>query len=257
MRRAHGCSSALVIAAALVPARDGAVCAERSGAWASCRERYATRWRLTNRHQPRPLPPMAEPGRPVADRNATRVRTRAAVARHRRPRRVACVSAPFRADVARFTLSREDAASPRGRGARRARRGASRRVARSAAIRLASDDGSQWTAHRFVWQEGGADDLPRVVGHTLPRRRCGRCAMRRSTATSSTAPRKVAGDRQRRRQHPPVDAPVAGRTPRCESFSRADAQQRAETELRIALRRRPVEPEGDRRQRPHAPRTHH
>ncbi len=78
------------------------------------------------------------------------------------------VTAPFRADVGGFTLSRGTALAAADAAL------ASRGVAlpgewtRSATIRLASDDASQWTSHRFVWQEGSPAIYRAVVGHTLP-----------------------------------------------------------------------------------------
>jgi uncharacterized membrane protein len=77
-------------------------------------------------------------------------------------------TAPFRADVGGFGLSRSAAIS--AADAALAARGVvlPDGWTRSTSIRLASDDASQWTAHRFVWQEGGADVYHAVVGHSLP-----------------------------------------------------------------------------------------
>ncbi len=78
------------------------------------------------------------------------------------------VGAPFKADVGGLPLTRD--AAVRAADAALAARGVALPDGwtRSTAIRLASDDGSQWTAHRFVWQEGGAAAYHAVVGNTLP-----------------------------------------------------------------------------------------
>jgi hypothetical protein len=75
---------------------------------------------------------------------------------------------PFDADVPPLTLSRAGAIA--AADAALAARGVTLpgEFTRSSTIRLASDDGAQWTSHRFVWQEGGRDVYHAVVGQTLP-----------------------------------------------------------------------------------------
>ncbi|MEO6929292.1 MAG: CPBP family intramembrane glutamic endopeptidase [Casimicrobiaceae bacterium] len=78
------------------------------------------------------------------------------------------VSAPFRADVGGLPLARADAL--RAADAALTARGVALPgdFTRSASVRLASDDASQWTAQRFVWQEGSPAIYRAVVGNTLP-----------------------------------------------------------------------------------------
>ncbi|HEY5366635.1 MAG TPA: CPBP family intramembrane glutamic endopeptidase, partial [Casimicrobiaceae bacterium] len=77
-------------------------------------------------------------------------------------------TAPFKADVGGLPLSR--AAAAQAADAALVARGVTLPDGwtRSQTIHLASDDASQWTAHRFVWQEGSRDIYRAVVGHSLP-----------------------------------------------------------------------------------------
>lgn len=138
--------------------------------------------------------------------------------------------APFRADVGPFTLSRQ--AAIKAADAALVARGVALPGAwtRSAVIQLASDDGSQWPAHRFVWQEGSADIYHAVIGHTLPGPLW---AVRYARFAGDVVDRAeewrvtVNGDGSiRQLTHLlPEGRPGA-------KLSRADAQQRAEAELR-------------------------
>ena len=75
---------------------------------------------------------------------------------------------PFHADVPALALTRGQAVAAADAAL------AARGVAlpgdwtRASTIRLATDEGSQWTSHRFVWQEGSAAAYHAAIGHTLP-----------------------------------------------------------------------------------------
>jgi len=70
---------------------------------------------------------------------------------------------------------------------------------RLSVVKLASDDGQQWSWHKFIWREKGADAYRSLIGNALPPR-CGKSVTRRSTATSPSAPRNGVSP-SRRRQH--------------------------------------------------------
>ncbi|MEP7061493.1 MAG: CPBP family intramembrane glutamic endopeptidase [Betaproteobacteria bacterium] len=139
------------------------------------------------------------------------------------------VTAPFRGDVGGLALSRA-AASAAADAALQARGVAlPGDWTRSSAIRLASEDGS-WTAHRFVWQEGGPDVYRAVVGHTLPGPLW---AVRYARFTGDVVDRAeewqvtVNGDGSIRQVTHVLPEGRAGAT-----LSRAGAQARADAELR-------------------------
>jgi membrane protease YdiL (CAAX protease family) len=75
---------------------------------------------------------------------------------------------PFHADVPPLALSRGQAEA--AADAALAARGVSLPGdwTRASTIRLATDEATQWTWNRFVWQEGGVDAYRAAIGHTLP-----------------------------------------------------------------------------------------
>jgi Ca2+/Na+ antiporter len=75
---------------------------------------------------------------------------------------------PFHADVPALALTRAQA--ERAADAALAARGVELPGdwTRSSTIRLATDEASQWTSHRFVWQEGSPAAYHAAIGHTLP-----------------------------------------------------------------------------------------
>ena len=75
--------------------------------------------------------------------------------------------APFHADVAPLKLSRVDAIA--AADAALAAQGVTldTRWQRFATVKLASDDAQQWTWHKFVWREAGAEAYRRLVGNVL------------------------------------------------------------------------------------------
>jgi hypothetical protein len=77
-------------------------------------------------------------------------------------------TAPFMADVPGLPLSR--AAALAAADAALAERGVKLPDGwtRSSIIQLASDDGGQWTAHRFVWDASGPERYHALIGNTLP-----------------------------------------------------------------------------------------
>lgn len=157
---------ALVIAAALVPAAIVLWRRAQNGAWTTLAERLRNGGWLPT------LPAAgaaatAEPGTAVADRHAIVFQKALPLLG------IAGVAAwlaftPFKPDAPTLSLSREDAIARAD--AALAARGVvpGAQWQRFAAIRLASDDASQWAWHKFIWQEKGADVYRKLIGTALP-----------------------------------------------------------------------------------------
>jgi len=75
---------------------------------------------------------------------------------------------PFHADAPGMALSREDAVAraDAALAARGVKPGPEWR--RTAVVKLASDEGGQWSWHKFIWREKGADAYRALIGNALP-----------------------------------------------------------------------------------------
>ena len=158
---------ALVIAAALVPAAMVTWRRVQAGAWTTLPERLRNGGWL-------PTLPAAGTAATAAEAGATAADRYAIVFQRALPLLgLAGIAAwlaftPFKPDAPTLTLSRDEAFARAD--AALAARGVvpGPQWRRSAVIRLASDDASQWAWHKFVWQQKGADAYRKLIGNALP-----------------------------------------------------------------------------------------
>ena len=153
---------ALVIAAALVPLAVVALRRWQAGEW---RELPATLW--NGAWRPGAQASDAAPSNALGAGRGSAAFQRALPALGIAGIAAWAVFAPFDADVPPLELDRAAAiaAADEALAAQGVTLGS--QWQRFAAVKLASDDVQQWTSHKFVWREAGADAYRRLVGTVL------------------------------------------------------------------------------------------